>query len=147
MTGIPKAAAGFGLWKIGAMGAAIIAVILSGFLIKVSYDKSNINKQRLELVKRIEDPVTGYVARLATANNNVIVLKGAVEKQNTELRRQSQAAQEQMDRLKKQLVVAHREKAEYEQHIRVLMSQPIKGNTAAERFNDVDQQILKDLRK
>jgi hypothetical protein len=147
MTGLTKLATGFSIWKMGAIGAAIIAVILTGFLVKTTYDKNNINKQRLELVKRIEDPVTGYVARLATANNNVIVLKGAVEKQNIEFRRQSQAAAAEMARLKSQLVVAHREKAAYEQRVRVLMNQPIKGNTSAERFNDVDQQILKDLQK
>lgn len=147
MSGVPKLVAGFSLWKGGAILAAIITVVLAGFLAKTTYDKNKIEEQRVELQKRIEDPVTGYIARLRTSENNVVTLKAAIIKQNTVYREQSVAAGKELNRLRGELKLAQAERASLQARVNGLLGKPIKGNTLEERVTDVDKQVLEDLKK
>lgn len=147
MTGIPKVAAGFGLWKIGAIVAIIISLAIGAFAVKTQIESNQVAKQRDQLQRSISDPVTGYIARLTTAQNNVVVLEKAVERQNTELRRQSAESKAQLDRLRIELRVAQAQTRVYQGRVKELMAKPIKGNTPAERYDDVDKMIMEDLRK
>jgi hypothetical protein len=148
MTGLAtRAVGGFAAWKIGAIIAALVMVVLGGFLVKTSLDNRNLEKQKSELTRRIEDPVTGYIAQLNTARNNVVILKGAIEKQNSEFRKQSAASQAELNRLRGELKLAQAQSRAYQKRVNELMSRPIKGNNATERMEDVDKMILEDLRK
>lgn len=147
MSGIPKFAAGFSLWKGGAVLAAIISVVLAGFLAKTTYDKNQIEDQRAKLEQKITDPVTGYIARLRTSENNVITLKAAVERQNTIYRQQSEASAKELNRLRAELRVAQAERVALQARVNGLLRKPIVGNTLEERVLDVDKQILEDLKK
>ncbi len=135
------------IWKGGAIVAMIASVVLLGFLIKLNYDNKSISKERDKLTQAIQDPVTGYIARLNTSRNNVMILTEAVRKQNSEFTRQSKASQAELTRLKAELKIAQAETAVYQRRVQALLGKPIEGKTLVERIEDVDARILKDLKK
>jgi hypothetical protein len=147
MTGIPSLPTGLNMWKIGAIIAAIITLIIGGLAVKTQIENRQLDKQRVELQKSINDPVTGYVARLTTAQNSVITLKAAVQKQNTEFIRQSNAAKAELARLKRELSVAQAQTKVYQRRVNELLNKPIEGRTPQERYDSVDKLILEDLAK
>ena len=148
MTGLPIPKLGASLlWKGGAILAIIATLVISGFLVKSTIENRQITKDKAALYKQINDPVTGYVARLTTARNNVVVLEGAIKRQNAEYTRQSNAAKAEMERLRKELRVAQAQRVVYEKRAKDLLAAQIKGTTLEERVNDVDRMILEDLRK
>ena len=147
MSGLPRAASSFGLWKIGAILAIIVAVVVGGFAIKTQIESNQIGKENAKLQESITNPTTGYIARLNTARNNVIILEAAVRRQNAEYIRQSQAAQAEMTRLKQTLAAAQRRSAQAQREVNALMGQTIEGKTAQERMDSVDKMILEDLQK
>jgi hypothetical protein len=135
------------MWKIGAIIAAIVTLIIGGLAVKTQIENRQLDKQRVELQKSINDPVTGYVARLTTAQNSVITLKAAVQKQNTEFTRQSNAAKVELARLKRELSVAQAQTKVYQRRVNELLNKPIEGRTPQERYDSVDKLILEDLAK
>lgn len=135
------------LWKVGAGFAVVATLVLGFFLIKAQIEHKQLVNDKAALTKSINDPVTGYIARLTTANNNVIILKAAVAKQNSEFTRQSNEGKAQMDRLRGQLKIAQAERAVLQRRVEQMLGKPIDGKTPAERLKSVDDMVLEDLKK
>lgn len=135
------------LWKVGAGFAVLATIVLGFYLVKAQLDNRSLTKDKTALTKSINDPVTGYIARLNTATNNVIILKAAVDKQNSEFTKQSKAAQAEMTRLRAELKIAQAEKAVLQRRVEQILAKPIDGKTLEERVNSVDKQVLEDLKK
>lgn len=137
-------------WKLATIGAGVLAAILGFFLFTSTLENRSLTKQKLELVDRIENPHTGYVARLAQANANVVELRTAIQRQNTIIReRENEArqAQAQLEQLRTRLAAAQRETAQMQERLRRFMATPPRGNTLEERVRDVDNRIMEDLRR
>lgn len=146
MTGIPSIPS-FSPWKIGAGIAIVIAVVLSGFILKLTLDNRRLSSESAKLSKQINDPDTGYIARLRTSENNVLVLKGAVVRQNQAYDKLSKDSKAQLEALRARLIKAEREAADLRKRAGAIASHKIEGVTLEERVLDVDKQIMEDLKK
>lgn len=146
MSGIP-ALPSFNLWKLGAGAALVVALIISAVTIKLTIENRQLGRQSADLSKQINDPETGYIARLRTSENNVILLKGAIVRQNAAYAKLSKESTAELNRLRAELAKAEREAADLRKRAAALMSRPIKGNTLEERVLDVDNKVLEDLKK
>lgn len=135
------------LWKIGAGFAVVATIVLAFFLVKAQLENRSLGKERDKLTKSINDPVTGYIARLTTAQNNVVILESAIKRQNSEFTRQSNAAKAEMERLRTQLRAAQAESAALQRRVNKIMGTPIAGQTLEQRVQSVDKMVLEDLKK
>ena len=143
---LPSLASGL-MWKIGTGLAAVVALILGFFLVTASIENHNLTKERDKLSKSITDPNTGYIARLTQSRTNVVTLEAAVKAQNESYKKQSEAASAEMARLKKELAAAQAQTREYERRLNAFMATKPQGDTLEKRVTDIDNRILKDLRK
>lgn len=137
-------------WKIGTGIAAIMAVIL-GFLLFSSYnDNKALLTQKQELVSRIEDPKTGYVARLTQANANVVTLRAAIEDTNQKMRLREAEAENsrvKLSQLNKKLAEAQAETRAMEVRLKQFLATKPQGGTLDARVRDIDSRVLKELRR
>lgn len=137
-------------WKLATIGAGVVAAILGFLLISSQLENRNLNSQKAELIQRIEDPRTGYVARLTQANANVVELRTAVERQNTVIRQregEARAAQAELERLRGQLRQAQAQSAQAQARLREFLATGPRGASLEERVRDIDNRILEDLNR
>lgn len=135
------------LWKAGAIGAVLVSLVIGFFLISTTMENRQIGKERDKLALSINDPKTGYIARLTQARANVAELENAIVVQNTTFKKQSEEARLSMEKLKKELAAAQRRSLEAERRLAVFMSTKPQGATLEDRVNDIDRRILKDLNR
>lgn len=137
-------------WKIATLGAGVVAAIL-GFLLFTSHlENKSLVAERDRLVLRIEDPKTGFIARLTQANANVVTLQGAVKSQNEKIAAagvKAEADRQQLERLRKELALAQAETAKMQTRLNQFMATKPQGNSLSERITDIDGRILKDLKR
>lgn len=75
------------LWKIGAIGAASFALTLAGALILEKQATHRAENERDSLREQIQNPETGYIARLRTSRDNSARLTQGIARQNLQLER------------------------------------------------------------
>lgn len=131
------------------MAAGLVGVVL-GFMLWLSYhDNRGLMKQKMELVARIEDPKTGYVARLAQSNANVVTLREAITFTNEQMKvRDSEAKvrSAELVRLRAQLAVAQSETRQMQSRLRLFLANKPQGATLDARVRDIDARILSELK-
>lgn len=137
-------------WKLATIGAGIVAATLGFLLFMSNMEKASLNEQKAELTDRIENPRTGYVARLAQANANVVELRTSIERQNTVIRQregEARQAQAELERLRGELRTAQANSAELRQRLQRFMATRPQGDSLTERVNDIDRRVLEDLKQ
>lgn len=135
-------------WKIATLAAAIVAAVV-GFMLFMSYnDNKNLEGQKQELVKRIEDPKTGYVARLTQANANVVTLRAAIENTNKQMalrEGEAKVRNAELVRLRAQLASAQAETRAMQVRLQRFLATKPQGDNLDARVRDIDARILKEL--
>jgi len=137
-------------WKLATIGAGVVAALLGFFLISAHLENKSLNTQKAELVDRIENPQTGYVARLAQANANVIELRTAIERQNVVIRQregEAREAQANLESLRAQLREAQARSADLNRRLQRFLATKPQGATLEDRVNDIDRRVLEDLNR
>lgn len=132
-------------WKIGAVGAGVLNLVIGFFLISAHIENQSIAKQRDQLQASINDPVTGYVARLTTAQNNVATLTRTVQLQNQAIRSNAEIARARLEETRAKLLATQRESQRLQRQVDIFLSQKIEGETLEERIRDVDQRAMKEF--
>lgn len=132
-------------WKVGAIGAVALNLVIGFFMISAQIERDAVEKQRDQLQLAINDPVTGYVARLTTAQNNVATLKKEVERQNETIRNNAALAAERLARTKAELALAQRESSRLQKQVDAFLAQKIEGDTLEERVLDVDRRAMEEF--
>jgi hypothetical protein len=125
--------------------AGVLNLVIGGFLIKSHIENNEISAQRDQLQLSITDPKTGYVARLAQAQNNVVTLTHALETQNSKFKEQSAASAVQLAETKRQLAEARAARADLQRKVDAFLNQKIEGETLEERIRDVDERAMKEF--
>ena len=144
MSLFPNPVANLG-WKIGAVGAGVLNLVIGFFLISAHIENQAIADQRDQLQSSINDPVTGYVARLTTAQNNVAVLTRTVQRQNQALMTNAEIARARLEETRAKLNAAQRESQRLKRQIDAFVAQEIEGDTLEERVRDVDERAMKEF--
>lgn len=133
------------IWKIATGLVGFITVVLMGLLVATYFENRELMTQRDQLAVSINDPRTGYVARLAQSRTNVQTLKAEVERQSAAYVKLSAESQARLAAAERRLAIAQRATREMEARLAVFLSQPPQGATLEERVLDIDERILKEL--
>lgn len=91
------------LWKIGAISASTIALTLAGALILEKQATHRAEQERDSLRSQIENPETGYIARLRTCRDNTARLQQDVERQNLRFERLSHDGERRLSEAEQEL--------------------------------------------
>lgn len=133
------------LWKL-ATGAAAVALLVLGFMLTTSYlQNRDLSKQRDVLSARINDPATGYIAKLAQARTNVETLKVEVERQNAAYDKLSVESQAALKAAQARLAAAQAETRALERKVAGFLATAPKGATLDERVRDIDERAMKEF--
>lgn len=133
-------------WKLATAGLAAVSIGLGVYTAVVSLDRARIEVERKSLEQQIQDPKTGYVARLAQAETNVVTARAAVDQQNATLQSKSAADAAALADLSKQVAQANAATAAANTKIDRLLKTPLAGADACARMNDADKRLLETLK-
>lgn len=132
-------------WKLAAGAAAVSLITVSGLYVYAQLENRHLSKVNSELTASIDDPTTGFRARLATETANRANLEAAVEVQNEAITKQAAESSARLKDTATKLEAAQRATRRAEAQVAVLLATPPKGNTLAERIADVDARVLETL--
>jgi len=133
------------LWKVATGGAALIGIVLSALLLASYFENRSLMVQTTKLQTSINDPMTGYVARLAQATTNVATLKHEIEVQNK--------AYDQLSAESKALLAAKQvELAKAQEQTRLMtvrlngfLATKPQGATLEDRVRDIDNRGMEEM--
>lgn len=134
------------LWQAGAIGASAAALVIGVALGVTTIQKNNAVKRADGLAQQIDDPITGYRARLSSCEANVDLLDGEIAKQNDAIERVGAESAARVAQAQAGLAAARRDAADARYRAERLAGATINGATVCERFEDADRQVLEMLR-
>jgi hypothetical protein len=135
------------LWKAGAIGSVLVGLVLMAFLIAANAENRDLTRQRDALALSINDPQTGYVARLAQSRTNTEQLKAGFERQIVVMRQEAERNARVLESTRQQLQAANARARDLQRRSDRLMASPPEGENLTERILDVDRRILEDLNR
>jgi len=133
------------LWKLATGGAAIVGLVLSALLMSSYFENRDLMKQRTALQTSINDPVTGYVARLAQANTNVATLKHEVEVQNDAYDRLSAESKALLASKQAELAKAQAQTKAMQLRLNGFLATKPQGATLEDRVRDIDARGMAEM--
>lgn len=133
------------LWKFGAIGGALVSLVLGGLLIAAKIEIGVLEDDKKELSDSINNPVTGYAARLQQSNANVAVLKAAVVDQNQKLEALAVQSARDLERTRREIALVKRENRELQGTVDDFLAQPVAGDTLGDRIMDVDRRAIEEF--
>lgn len=133
-------------WKLATGTAALVAVLL-GFALTQSYLENRYLARQIELAdKRINDPKTGFQARLAQSHTNAATLATSLNVQSSAMIKSQSEAEIRLAETEAQLALAHRQNKEQLAKILKLLATPPKGVTILDRYSDIDNRLMESLK-
>lgn len=133
-------------WKLATVGTGIVTLALAGTLAVVKLENHQITKLNEKLDARINDPSTGYAARLAQANTNVETLKVQLAEQNDAFQKKSDADTAKLRDTEAKLTAALAARDKIQRQVDAFLAIKPRGNTLEERVLDVDGRLLEILK-
>ncbi len=133
-------------WQIGALGAAVALLTVTGYLIAAQVENHRIASVNRQLDARISDPKTGYVVRLAQAETNTIQLKIGLERQVSDLKAKAAADAARLAETDRLLKAAQADSRAARRQAADLLSRAPAGDTLEQRVLDADARILETLK-
>lgn len=128
---------------VGVAGTIGFGVWLAESRIQIGY----LDMRVATLTKRIEDPKTGYVVKLAQAETNSVTCAATIADQNESTQKFSQQSEAALQEAAANYAAEHAQRVAAERQIGTIMSATPAGNTVCQRVESVDTQIMKDLGK
>lgn len=132
--------------KLIAGGLAVALAVSIGGNIKQAFDKRDLRTQVNTLDKQINDPKTGYVARLGTCRSSVASLEKALSDQNQAIAISAAKGAQAVARATKAVSEAREITKEAQRRVDRALSRPIEGADELERARNVDAEILRSLK-
>lgn len=133
-------------WKLATIVAGVVTLGLTATLVVVKLDNRQLTKLNEQLDERINNPSTGYVARLAQANTNVETLKVELAQQNEAFKKKSESDAARLRDTEAKLAAALVERARIQRQVDAFLAIKPRGNTLEERVVDVDTRLLEILK-
>lgn len=132
-------------WKLGTIGAGIVALVLSALLLSSYFETRSLTHQRDALAVEINDPQTGFIAKLAQAHTNTAQLQAGFEHQIVVMRAAAADNARVLASTRAALAAATATARANQNRVDTLMAAPPQGNTLQARITDVDNRIMQDL--
>lgn len=130
------------------VGMAVIAVALIAAGLFALYNTGFVAGRkagRAEVQATIDQPVTGWKARLATCQGNTVVLQGALASQNDRIDSLGRDSAARLAEAEKGLAAAQRGQAAAEARVAKIMK-PLVGADTCLRVIEADQRLMESLR-
>ena len=132
-------------WKIAAAGLLVLVISLGVQLARVAGDRAKIEKQRAALELSIEDPATGYRARLRTCTDNTVTLTEAITAQGEKVKALGEESRAKTAEAQKAIDAAERGRAAADAKVKSLM-RPLVATETCQRVNEADARLLETLK-
>lgn len=133
-------------WQFGAITASAAAVVCATGWGVTTLQKRSAEKLVAELRDDVENPVSGYVVRLASCQGNLMAMNVALDSQNTAIEQLHKDSDARIAQAEAGLAAAQRSAADARYRAERLAGAQISGNTVCERVEDADRQVLEMLR-
>ena len=133
------------VWQIGAIGGGLVAAGLAVSLALTTANLHRIEKERDEVRASITAPVTGWAARLTTAQNNAATLEARIKDQNARIDALGRDSAVRLAEADKALTAAQRGQAAAEAKVAKIMK-PLVAVDSCARVYEADQRLLESLR-
>lgn len=133
------------VWQIGAIGGGLVAAGLAVSLAITAANLHRVEKERDDVRASITAPVTGWAARLTTAQNNAATLEGRVKDQNARIDALGRDSAARLAEAEKALTAAQRGQAVAEAKVAKIMK-PLVGADTCLRVIEADERLMESLR-
>ena len=132
------------LWKVGAIGAGVAAAGLAISLALTTANLHRVEKERDDVRTSITAPVTGWAARLTTAQNNAATLEARIKDQNARIDAMGKESAARLAEADRSLVAAQRGQAAAEAKVAKIMK-PLVAADMCLRVREADARLLESL--
>lgn len=134
------------IWQIGTLGAAVIAI---GLLVMLGLTHVELNHARHDVAAlnaRIEDPQTGYIARLATCHGNVGRLQATLDQQTAAVAAKSAADAKALAKAEADLAAERGRSAALQVRANATLAYKPAGADACARIEDIRRRYVEGLK-
>lgn len=132
--------------KLLAGGLGLALVVSVGFNVSSALKLRDRNTTISTLDKQINDPKTGYVARLATCRSNNQLLQGGISDQNASLALGAAKSATALAKASQQVAKAQIETGKAQAKAADILSTAPQGANDCERFEDIDRRVMESLK-
>jgi len=133
-------------WKLATIGAGVAVLGLTGTLVVMKAQNTQLTKVNAQLDQRINDPSAGFVARLAQANTNVATLQVQLAQQNEAYQKKALSDSERLRDTQAKLAAALADRAKIEKQVAAFLAIKPRGENLEERVIDVDSRLVEMLK-
>lgn len=130
-------------WKYATGGVSIVLVLV---VIVAGINIRSAGRQIDTLLDRIENPKTGYIARLATEEASTATLRASIEVQNGAIETMSKESEAALAAANRKLALEAKARRVAENRAAVLLGRRPVGSTLEARIIDVDNRVLETLK-
>jgi glycosyltransferase A (GT-A) superfamily protein (DUF2064 family) len=135
------------LWKVATAGIGIVSLVLVSLLMSSYFENRDLLSQRTALMQTINDPVTGYVAKLAQARTNVATLTKSLDHQKKSFQALEATSNTKLKASEAQLAAAQAKTKSMEVRLNSFLATKPQGATPGARIRDIDERGLKEMVK
>jgi chromosome segregation ATPase len=132
-------------WQIGAIAAGAAALGMAVSLSIANARLHDAQATRDALQASIDAPVTGWAARLTTAQNNAATLEATIKSRNDQIDAMGKDSKRRLDEAAAALAAADKRAASDQARIDKLMK-PLVGVGTCQRVIEADQRLLESLK-
>jgi hypothetical protein len=132
-------------WKLATALAGIAALGLAISLGVANFRLHEMTRARDAAISSIQDPKTGFIARLATCHDNLARANEAITQQNAAIAAEAVKAAEQAAAAKAALDAAQETIRAQQAKVAELLK-PLTGNDACKRMNEIDDRMKEGLK-
>ena len=133
------------VWQIGAIGGGLVAAGLAVSLALTTANLHRVEKERDDVRASITAPVTGWAARLTTAQNNAGRLQASIDDQNARIDALGRDSAARLAAAEKALTAAQRGQAAAEAKVAKIMK-PLVAADLCLRVQEADARLLESLK-
>lgn len=138
-----RAFLGAQLWKLTTAAGVIGCVVLTGYLIAARVENGHLTADNEALTASINDPATGYAARIAQCRVNTLTYEDAVKQQNVAVDAQAARDKTALDAAEAALTASRDRVAKLQAQAAVTLAYKPSGANACERSQDVIDNYFK----
>lgn len=125
-----------------AIVAGIAAAALGVTVTVQHFEMRSLQASNSALHLAIEDPHTGWAAKLAQSETNNAGLKIQIADTNTKIKAQSDLSTATIAKLTKQVAAANAEAVTERNRIAAILVPPLQGLTRCDRYDEADKRLL-----
>lgn len=132
--------------KFIAIGLAAALTASAGYNVKQALITRDLRTTVRTIDKQLNDPKTGYVARLTTCEANNRLLSGGLDRQNATVAANAARGAAALADATRSVAAAQVKTADVQRQANSILNTPLSGDTTCTKVLDVDARLLESLK-